>query len=272
MNEGARLGRAAQVDSSGTQSVDGPIVKGLATEDKSMVRFRIALLVLPGVAILAMTVVGCTVSYLENGDGTLDSDGDGEVDAGEDFFQGRDPGSFDPASPLGSFNLAGLRPTEPATFVQMRFGAFGDFEVYSSVGTKCSDADDVDACTNEFDGLAASSGFATGCLPSSCYHYLAINRENENFVVRDLMEMLSFFGSIDTPEEALLLAASSDYRWGKGDAVVHETEDGYEIVVTKLTGFCDPVEKTRFLLKVSSDGSIEVLNSEVISSELGVCI
>ena len=114
-----------------------------------------------------------------------------------DFFMGRDPESFGTASPLDSFNLGGLNPTDPATYVELRFAGFGNGEVSSSTGSKCSEADDLDVCTTEFDGLTADSGFGTGCLPGYCYYYLAINRGNENFVIVNSEEMLPFFGSID---------------------------------------------------------------------------
>lgn len=198
---------------------------------------------------------------------------DGPAQEDSDFLQGRDPDSFLPASPLDSFSLAGLRPADPATYIELRWTMpQGVFEIRSSLGAKCAEADDTDACVSAFHGVTADRGFAEGCIPAGCFFYLAVNRGDENFVIRDRSEMLSFFGSINTPEEALLLAADSNYSWQGGGRTVRKTDEGFELVVTKLTGFCDPVELTRFLLGVSSDGTTEVLSSEVISSEEGVCI
>src|SRR5262249_21662835 len=56
-------------------------------------------------------------------------------------------------------------------------------------------------------------------------------------------------------------------KWG-----VREASGGYEVVAQRVTALCDPVEDTRYLLKVGPDGNIATLDSEVISSHAGVCI
>jgi hypothetical protein len=88
-------------------------------------------------------------------------------------------------------------------------------------------------------------------------------------------EVAGFLGPIDTAQEALVVVWNAGYSVTCGDldrAAVREVVDGYEVVATKMTMDCDPVEVTRFLLHVARDAAITELDAEVLSSEDGVCV
>jgi hypothetical protein len=53
---------------------------------------------------------------------------------------------------------------------------------------------------------------------------------------------------------------------------VREVEGGWEVVATRMTMDCDPIETTTYLLQVDRDGTITELHSEVTESTPGVCV
>jgi hypothetical protein len=87
-------------------------------------------------------------------------------------------------------------------------------------------------------------------------------------------ELLEFLGTVDTPHEALLVALFDGKAPMCGDPTLgsaREVTDGYEVVVTQITNDC-PIEYSRFLLHVATDGTVTSLRSEVYDPDTGVCI
>lgn len=88
-------------------------------------------------------------------------------------------------------------------------------------------------------------------------------------------DLTSFFGTVDTAQEALLVAFLHGNTVRCGDATLGSAQrvaDGFEVIVTRLTAICDPVENSRFLFHVAADGSVTELRSEVYDSVSGLCI
>jgi len=91
----------------------------------------------------------------------------------------------------------------------------------------------------------------------------------------DQEELMRFLGTVDTAQEALLVALFDRKTIQCGDPALGSARriaDGYEVIVTQVTASCDPIEYSRFLLHVSTDGVVTKLRSEVYDSESGVCI
>ena len=155
------------------------------------------------------------------------------------------------------------------------FGA-RDFEVVSSAGEKCADARDREACLARFDEIYSDAGFNRGCLPASCHSYLVASRGDEVFVIASDDELRRFFGDVDTPEEALILASAAGYHWStEGDAArggYREVDGGYQVIGLRLTRTCAPIVTERSLLFVAPDGEVRVLSTEVISYLPNACI
>ena len=87
-------------------------------------------------------------------------------------------------------------------------------------------------------------------------------------------QLATLLGSIDTAQEALLLVDAAGYSLWCGDATrtsLREVADGYGFA-TKITASCDPVDTTRYHLRVSRTGDVSVLGSMVIEREFGTCI
>ncbi len=87
-------------------------------------------------------------------------------------------------------------------------------------------------------------------------------------------QVRSFFGPIDTREEAIILALAEGYSWGseKERAAVRESGAGWELIVIRMIQFCDPVQTDRYLLRVLPDGTLTELKSEIWRRTEGVCI
>ena len=95
----------------------------------------------------------------------------------------------------------------------------------------------------------------------------------ETFVGQE--ELMRFLGTVDTAQEALLVALFDRKTIRCGDPALgsaRRVADGYEVIVTQVTASCDPLEYSRFLLHVSADGIVTELRSEVYDSSSGVCI
>ena len=91
----------------------------------------------------------------------------------------------------------------------------------------------------------------------------------------DKEELMQFLGTVDTAQEALLVALFDRKTIRCGDPALgsaRRVADGYEVIVTQITADCDPIEYSRFLLQVGADGSVTELRSEVYDSSSGVCI
>jgi hypothetical protein len=91
----------------------------------------------------------------------------------------------------------------------------------------------------------------------------------------DQEELMRFLGTVDTAQEALLVALFDRKTIQCGDSALgsaRRVADGYEVIVTQVTASCDPLEYSRFLLHVSADGIVTQLRSEVYESSSGVCI
>ncbi|MCA9602549.1 MAG: hypothetical protein KC417_11010, partial [Myxococcales bacterium] len=86
-----------------------------------------------------------------------------------------------------------------------------------------------------------------------------------------------FLGEINTPEEALMVIWAQGYDincapGADGGAGVKKTSKGFEVITSRYTMDCDPIEKTSYRFLVRPDGSFVLLESGVISSEDGACI
>jgi len=85
-------------------------------------------------------------------------------------------------------------------------------------------------------------------------------------------EVIEFLGSVDTAQEALLLAWHAGYMiecHEENPTGARSVADGYEVIARRITNDC-PWEVTEYLLFVSAEGVIEVLSSEVMV-ESGTC-
>lgn len=182
-------------------------------------------------------------------------------------------------TPSQNVSIEGLKPGSPVDYIEMRRNSPGGTtaDVVASVGIKCATATDMTACNNNLMSVSSTTGFHTSCLPGDCSNYLATTAGDTVGKVVSAAELKTFLSNIDTPQEAVLMAFAGEYSVScgdrdKGGVRVSPSGDGYEVLATRMTKDCDPIEVTAFQLHVSKSGTLNVLASTVISSQKGVCV
>ncbi len=186
---------------------------------------------------------------------------------------------FSPIPSAGNLDLDSVTPTPGTTYWELRmsYGFGGGDTIATSSGAPCMDADDPAACNMAWNNLGNPSGlgFAPSCLPGYCAYYVAVNAGDENYIITSDTGFVSFMAPIDTPEEAILTALAAGYNWSTGDLSGgggRTSDCGYELLVTQLVGYCDPVSSDRILLRVSPSGLIDELGRQRYDAMCGVCI
>ncbi|MCC7542709.1 MAG: hypothetical protein IT379_41215, partial [Deltaproteobacteria bacterium] len=163
--------------------------------------------------------------------------------------------------------LVGLAPAEMRNHLAVA-DVGGDIgpNLVAEVGTRCADATDPAACEADF-----MASWQTSPSP-------AILSTDGGDVERwsGAPSIARFLGEIDTPQEATLLVWGDGYDVRCGNlersAVRPLSSGGYQVIASRMTMSCDPVEITRYLIQVGGDGSLRVLEHEVYDSEDGVCV
>ncbi|XXX73154.1 ferritin-like domain-containing protein [Sorangium sp. So ce134] len=175
--------------------------------------------------------------------------------------------------------LAGVEPGAPADYVELRRSASpGDTtaSAIESVGEKCSGATDRPACEEKIAAAASSKGFRLGdCVDSCPDHLLIVNTGDEVTALDTRDAVKAWLGPVDTPADAVLAASLAGYtvRCSKPDeGGVRPAGDAYEVLATRYTEICDPIERTLYVLAVGAGGDVQELESEVIESQSGACV
>jgi hypothetical protein len=177
----------------------------------------------------------------------------------------------------GLAHLADLRLAQPADVLVLRRRDMGgdthsDAEIF---GAPCEAAPDRPACQAAVAAATSEAGFRLGqCVQLCDEGFLVVNRGQEVTVVDTREGVLELLGEIDTRGEALLVATLDGYtvRCADERGGTKVVGDGHEVLATRITKDCDPVETTLYRLHVSRDGQIRELETEVVDSQSGVCI
>ncbi|SHF88640.1 hypothetical protein SAMN05444483_103103 [Salegentibacter echinorum] len=170
---------------------------------------------------------------------------------------------------------AGLIPKDPVDYFEIV--NYLDGIIYSfSQGELCLEAEDEEACIEQFNNLIPEGGFVISCLPAGCYTFIRHQTAGVNELVTTDEELLEFLGSIDSKADALLLALANDYYWTENDienGAIKETCDGaYELIASKIVSSCVPLQISRFHLRITTSGEIIILDEQVIEYEENLCI
>ena len=193
-----------------------------------------------------------------------------------------------------------VRPAMPTDYWEMR-SRFGhtNTQITVTVGDKCSKALDRQACTTEFDALRADSSFGNLiCSDSTIYwcqqqYYIVSNFGNENRIWDTLDKLKAFLGTIDSKEEALLLArghgfftsgavsvgnrfganATNGPYWGAVAYAdmpapplhggIREIDGEYELIVAKAISVCMPRQENRYLIRIKPSGDLVILREQI---------
>ncbi len=218
---------------------------------------------------IAGSVVAAAVASLASGcDGTVDTEGMSIPAACNDF---------------GMQLLGDVKLSEAFDSIELAVSdGYGEDEsrkVIEAQGTRCATATDAAACEEavtaalagpQYDD-AGGTGFGLGDCSDLCAGYILVaTRGDQVLAVRERAEAEALLGAIDTPVEAVWAVELAGYTFGcESDFGVRTSDDGYEVAATRLTSSCEPVERTQFLLSVSTEATIDVIDDSVIMSESG---
>jgi len=171
----------------------------------------------------------------------------------------------------GVLAVTGLMPASPVDYLELRQRDLnGMAQVVAQTGTPCKTATDVGACTAALAALPTTPGFHS-CVDHDCGHALATTAGDAVTAYNDPAAVQRLLGTIDTAQEAALTAYAAGYDLScteKATGGIRSAPDGngYEVLASKLTRDCAPIETTGFLLKVDKSGNVTVQSSAVLSS------
>ncbi|WP_438011081.1 ferritin-like domain-containing protein [Sorangium sp. So ce321] len=177
--------------------------------------------------------------------------------------------------------LEGLRPGAAAGYLELRehlhlHGESHAPRAIETSGTPCAQATAPTACAAKIAASSSTEGFRLGeCVQICPRHVLIVNAGDDVDVLRSKEEVKAWLGRVDSPEEAVLVAALEGYEVACGGSApggVRPADEGYEVLATRFTSLCAPVETTQYVLRVGADGHLGEVASEVIRSSAGVCI
>ncbi|MBL9021507.1 MAG: ferritin-like domain-containing protein [Myxococcales bacterium] len=142
-------------------------------------------------------------------------------------------------------------------------------------GDPCATATDLQACLAAIDAVTPQEGFRLGDCVDFCPEYaLIVNAGDAVDVLTTPEDARSRVVPVDGPIDAVFVVELAGYTVtcdaeARG---VKEVNDGYEVLASRITSACDPVETTLYRLHVASTGEITELESAVESSDEGSCI
>lgn len=139
--------------------------------------------------------------------------------------------------------------------------------VVNTVGEVCKTATNKPTCEAAFTALAPTTGFASACLQLCVDYNIATTRGDEVKALTTFDELKGLFGTIDTTQEAALLAFAQGYSIACGQVDqggVKKTGSSFEVIGTKGIACGPGTAVTRFYLNVTPDGEVTEKRKEVI--------
>ena len=145
-----------------------------------------------------------------------------------------------------------------AAFSESGFG--GPSTLLAELGVACATAADKETCMSMLSPGQDSNGF------------MLVTASGDEVRTFDRDHIMDAIGKPNSVEDATLLVRAQGFRIacdsaGRGGA--REVGDGWEILCTKMTSDCMPIETTQFVMKVNREGAVTELESDVIESTSG---
>jgi len=168
------------------------------------------------------------------------------------------PSWVDPV--LEARNWENVQLAKPTDYWELR----GPFGIVTKAGNKCKTAKNQEGCITEFDALNSYRGFVNRCIQISCVVYIVSNHGDSNIISNTLDGLKELLGTIDSKEEAILLATGYDF-YGLGDnkeaGAIRESDGEYEMIVLKLAR--SPIQTNRYLIRIKPSGRLNILREQI---------
>jgi hypothetical protein len=177
--------------------------------------------------------------------------------------------------------LAGLSPTSPVDYLELRQvddGTPMPSQPPGKHGEPCAKATDKAACEAKLAAANSGTGFHLGeCGAELCRNmFLVVNAGDEVSVVSTADGVKALLGKIDAPAEAVMIAALAGYRVscnipGQGGVKTGSDGQAYEVLATRMTSSCQPIEVTLFDLGIDASGNVKQIDTDVIEHDANAC-
>ncbi len=181
---------------------------------------------------------------------------------------------FSPLPALEELDYSRIVPAGPFEYWEVRWimSNGGDNRILGAGGTRTRE--ELDSMTvAELDKAAPPAGLSAGCPPAFCYTFVATVNNTVN-VIADRPGLLQFLGSIDSVEEAALVAHTYNLHWDAANRATgfRAVSEGWEILGLQLVRDCTPVQTDRVHVLVRRDGALTELGREIYSRLKNACV
>ena len=191
----------------------------------------------------------------------------------ESSFEGLEDRGFESLPVLGDLDLSNLQITQEPDYIEVwRTGQDVPENPSRSYGERCREASDKQECEANFEIALGSENRFPSCGNAPCLLFPMVNEGDESIKLGSMEELVAFFGTVDTYEEAALIVSALGYEWNGqsvGASSYRAIEGGFEFIVTRLTTDCPTIKVSRYLLKVFADGTVSVQDNEILSVDSG---
>jgi len=176
-----------------------------------------------------------------------------------------------------NISISKLMPAQGTDYAELRriFMESSDMpQKLGTFGTRCGGASNPAACTSALDALKPSSGFGKSCSQICEELYLATTNGDDVASVTTLEALKAFLGTIDTPQEAVLLVAAQPFDLScvdKSRGAVRKTEKGFEVVASRGFACGEGTAVTQHVLEVGSDGSLNEVSQAILERGKAGC-
>ena len=178
----------------------------------------------------------------------------------------------------GTYAVSDLTISPKPDFLQLRAILFTEppsSAPISSSGQACATATDAQACAAALDAAQPTEGFHHFCVDACSDYFLATTLGDEVKTYASLEALKGLLGTIDTRQEAALVAFAAGTRLACGDLVrgaVKQNPDGsFNVVGTQGYVCGEGTAVTQHLLRVSASGEVRELERHVLARSTGSC-
>ena len=171
-------------------------------------------------------------------------------------------------------DFSAVTPAAAWDYWELRFHVPSTFDSVVGAGGAFARAMLPPAVLTTLDGLELQFGFAFECLPGACFKFIAAVAGDSVVVFDTTQELEAFLGPFDDVAEAVIAMDAAGYHWGTEDdgTGFRPLDDGWEFVALQLVRDCAPIQTDRVLVRVTTAGTLRVIDREVFRRDENACI
>lgn len=183
-----------------------------------------------------------------------------------------------PKSPPSAM-LGSVVPESAVDYLEVRSfdesfdGEPTEYRVGQTTGTACATASDEGACLDALDTLELISDISDSGFDLATYYMFPYTVGDEVDAIRSRGALATFLGEIDSPGDAAMLARYSGRELNCIDGPeVGDHAEGFVVYTTSGSGCGASDDVENHVLLVRTDGTMEILESELIEKGEPGCV